>query len=404
MQTISKLTVFNGVIPNKAAQTDTEFANNIFGFLNYSGVPFVADINTIVSQLNILSDQINIAATQTATNATNAVNATAVLAAGSVDDVVISGIKAYSNQKVNNLFLTYENKKGSNLPSAATTTIGTAGLGDMIHITGTTTITSLGLSINGVTRTIVFDAVLTLTHNNTSLILPTNANITTAAADTAVFICENGTNGYWKCIAYTRANGTPLTLGLLNTGGNSATATTLIGDQSSWASYRTNAVANMLGWKKYGNDHVIFDASDSTSPSGTAVNNANPQNSWDPNHPTLMGWNGSQTYGVRVDTARYAENGVTASSNATNGYVKLGNGLIIQWGTYGTYGPSVSSTATTVNFPISFPNSCFNVSKTVLSSFNASTPAIYFTVSSFNTTGFTSPNPTQGWMWIAIGN
>lgn len=66
-------------------------------------------------------------------------------------------------------------------------------------------------------------------------------------------------------------------------------------------------VAKLLRWKNYGSDHVIFDASQSTSPSGTSVNNTNPQVPWSGSYPTLMGWNGTNTYGVRVDVARYAE-------------------------------------------------------------------------------------------------
>lgn len=98
--------------------------------------------------------------------------------------------------------------------------------------------------------------------------------------------------------------------------GNSATATTLIGDQSNWASYRTSAVANMLGWKNYSNGHVIFDASNSTSPTGSAVNNTNAAVAWSATYPTLMGWNGSSTYGVRVDSCRVADNGITTSGSA----------------------------------------------------------------------------------------
>ena len=67
-------------------------------------------------------------------------------------------------------------------------------------------------------------------------------------------------------------------------------------------------VSQVLRWKQYGNGHVIFDASNSTSPTGSAVNNSNSTVQWAPTHPVLMGWNGSQTYGVKVDRARYAEN------------------------------------------------------------------------------------------------
>lgn len=64
MQEISNLPVYTGTIPNKATQTDNEFANNIFGFLNYSGNTFVGNFNTIIGQVNVLSGEINSTAEQ----------------------------------------------------------------------------------------------------------------------------------------------------------------------------------------------------------------------------------------------------------------------------------------------------------------------------------------------------
>lgn len=84
-------------------------------------------------------------------------------------------------------------------------------------------------------------------------------------------------------------------------------ASTLLGDESNWVGYRSRAVANMLSWKNYGNGHVIFDASNSTAPNGAAVNNTNTAAAWGAGSPTLMGWNGTSTYGVRVDSARIAD-------------------------------------------------------------------------------------------------
>ena len=110
-----------------------------------------------------------------------------------------------------------------------------------------------------------------------------------------------------------------------NTTGNAATATTFTGDQTNWASNRTNAVANMLGWKNYGNGHIIFDASQSTSPTGSAVNNTNSVAAWSSTYPTLMGWNGGQTYGVRVDSARVADNAATATTATTANALNTGN-------------------------------------------------------------------------------
>ena len=68
-----------------------------------------------------------------------------------------------------------------------------------------------------------------------------------------------------------------------------------------------NAVAGQLMWKNYGNNHTIFDASNSTSPDGGGVNNTNPDVAWTGTYPTLMGWNGANTYGVRVDSSRNAD-------------------------------------------------------------------------------------------------
>ncbi|MBS7660554.1 tail fiber protein [Pseudomonas lalucatii] len=71
--------------------------------------------------------------------------------------------------------------------------------------------------------------------------------------------------------------------------------------------FNENSQADRLLWKEYGPNHCIFDASDSTAPDGSAISNTDPAQPWQALHPTLMGWNGSQTYGVRVDIARYAE-------------------------------------------------------------------------------------------------
>jgi hypothetical protein len=94
--------------------------------------------------------------------------------------------------------------KGTNIASAGTTNLATA-TGDYVHVTGTTTITALGTADAGNFRTVVFDGALTLTHNGTSLILPSAANITTAAGDVAVFRSEG--SGNWKCVGYHRATG-----------------------------------------------------------------------------------------------------------------------------------------------------------------------------------------------------
>lgn len=90
---------------------------------------------------------------------------------------------------------------GSAIASATTTDIGAAS-GSIVHVTGTTTITGLGTADAGIEKSVIFDGILTLTHDGTSLALPGAANITTAAGDTATFISEGA--GNWRCIVYQR--------------------------------------------------------------------------------------------------------------------------------------------------------------------------------------------------------
>lgn len=86
------------------------------------------------------------------------------------------------------------------VPSAATCDIGAA-LSPKVRITGSVTITSLGGSENCL-RIVLFAAAVTLTHHATSLILPGNANIVTAAGDQAIFVSDASDN--WRCINYQR--------------------------------------------------------------------------------------------------------------------------------------------------------------------------------------------------------
>lgn len=88
-----------------------------------------------------------------------------------------------------------------NVAAAATTNIGFAGSAN-VSITGTTTITAFDTYAEGALRYAVFTGALTLTHNATSLILPGNANIVTAAGDAALFKSLGG--GNWKCLFFQR--------------------------------------------------------------------------------------------------------------------------------------------------------------------------------------------------------
>jgi len=77
-----------------------------------------------------------------------------------------------------------------------------------ITFTGNTTITAFGSSASTTfpLYRLNFSTVLVLTHNGTSLILPSSTNITTASGDNAVALYLGA--GNWQVISYDRANGT----------------------------------------------------------------------------------------------------------------------------------------------------------------------------------------------------
>lgn len=95
------------------------------------------------------------------------------------------------------------------IASGTTTNLATV-TGVVVTVTGTDTITAFGTVQAGGIRTLIFADALTLTHNASSLILPTGANITTAAGDIAVMLSLG--SGNWRCIGYTKADGTALSV------------------------------------------------------------------------------------------------------------------------------------------------------------------------------------------------
>lgn len=106
------------------------------------------------------------------------------------------------------------------IASASTCNIGELQTSRIV-ITGTTTITSLGTAPQRL-KWISFTGALTLTHNALTLILPTGANIVTAAGDTAMFSSDS--SGNWRCISYQRADGLPLDAELIAIAGLTSAA------------------------------------------------------------------------------------------------------------------------------------------------------------------------------------
>lgn len=98
-------------------------------------------------------------------------------------------------------------EKGADIASASTISIGEGGY---FHVSGTTSITDIDFATpkNGRWAMLVFDGVLTLVHNATTMVLPGAANITTTAGDSCLVYQDNGDNV--KVTAYQRADGSAL--------------------------------------------------------------------------------------------------------------------------------------------------------------------------------------------------
>jgi hypothetical protein len=101
----------------------------------------------------------------------------------------------------------------------------------------------------------------------------------------------------------------------------------------------------------------------------------------------FLGWTSSNELSVQVDATDLGPvvlKGQFTGGNQSlsgNGYQKLPGGLIMQWGTF-----SQTGAITTVSFPISFPNACWNVQQTLANGASVSGPA----VGSVTASGFVS--------------
>lgn len=100
----------------------------------------------------------------------------------------------------------FRQAKGADVASASTLNLGADG--NYFDITGTTTITAIATEGIGTKVVLHFDGILILTHHVTNLLLPSGANITTAAGDEATFI--EYASADWRCTNYSRADGTAL--------------------------------------------------------------------------------------------------------------------------------------------------------------------------------------------------
>lgn len=92
-------------------------------------------------------------------------------------------------------------KLGADVASAAALAVDIPG--NIFDITGTATVTSMNAKGVGTVIVLEFDGACTLTHHATDLVLPSKANIVTAAGDMAVFV--EYTAGKWRCVSYSEA-------------------------------------------------------------------------------------------------------------------------------------------------------------------------------------------------------
>jgi len=127
----------------------------------------------------------------------------------------------------------------------------------------------------------------------------------------------NGTGVYWR----NRSSGVWSAWKHIIDSSNHTSYAPQIATRDNWNGRNAlTQVAGQIAWKNYGDNHTIFDASNSTSPNGISVNSTNPGVAWSPSYPTLMGWNGANTYGVRVDSCRIADSiRTSAPSSPVNG-------------------------------------------------------------------------------------
>lgn len=125
----------------------------------------------------------------------------------------------------------------ADVASASTADIGAAASAH-VRITGTTTITSFGTVAAGTRRKVRFAGALTLTYNETSLILPTAASLTTAANDTLEAVSLG--SGNWIVTDYQRSNGQPV-----------ATALAVAAVNSTGAVVVNNTIGNTAGQNDY---------------------------------------------------------------------------------------------------------------------------------------------------------
>lgn len=101
-------------------------------------------------------------------------------------------------------YIVLNQAKSTDIASASTTDLSTS-TGNLIKITGTTTIISFGTLQAGSVRNLIFESALIITYNATSMKTPGSTDILTGAGDTATVVSDG--SGNWLFLNYNRLDG-----------------------------------------------------------------------------------------------------------------------------------------------------------------------------------------------------
>ena len=151
---------------------------------------------------------------------------------------------------------------------------------------------------------------------------------------------ESNSFGSWRKISAGTADTLTTARNIAGVSFNGSVDITLTGQNISTArgtAANDIEVAKYLRWKNYGNNHILIDASNGTEPGGGAIDKYTAQNTINSTGAgsntwgeaiSLMGWNGANTYGVRVDRARSIDNQansatITAATTNTSSQIVL---------------------------------------------------------------------------------
>lgn len=92
--------------------------------------------------------------------------------------------------------------KGVDIPSGSTVDLN-AVAGNLVHITGASTISSFGVPLQaGITRNVIFDGINSIVYNASTLVVPGSTTFNTAAGDFALIAADSTSK--WIILDYRR--------------------------------------------------------------------------------------------------------------------------------------------------------------------------------------------------------